>query len=97
MIYLEILQKFITAITISFSGAIISDSGGGFADFAAGDKIIINGSLNGANDGFRKIHTATAASITVLGADFTAESAGNSIEIYKIEFFVLSMILSRVF
>lgn len=87
MIYLEILQKFITAVTISFSGAIISDSGSGFGDFVAGDKIIIKGSLNGSNDGFRKIHAATDSSITVLGADFTAESAGNSIEIYKIEFF----------
>lgn len=87
MIYCEIKQKEIEADTISFSGNTISDSGSGFGGFSVNDKVLVSGSLNGSNDVQRKITSAAAGSIVVDGAALTAESAGNTITIQKIDFY----------
>ena len=87
MIHLECKQDFYTSSTVSFSGNSIATSANDFSGFNVGDKIIIKGSLNAANDVQRKIVTASSSALVVDGAALTTQSAGLEITIQKIEFF----------
>lgn len=87
MIHLECKQDFYTSSTVSFSGNSIATSANDFSGFNVGDKIIIKGSLNAANDVQRKIVTASSSALVVDGAALTTQLAGLEITIQKIEFF----------
>lgn len=87
MIHLECKQDFYTSSTVSFSGNSIATSANDFSGFNVGDKIIIKGSLNAANDVQRKIVTASSSALVVDGAALATQPAGLEITIQKIEFF----------
>lgn len=75
----------VTASTISFaaSGNTISDSGSGFGSLVANQWVKISGASTAANNGFFKILTAAAGSITVSGGTLVDESAGQSVTVLQ--------------
>lgn len=76
-----------TASTIAFVDSdpdTITDTANGFGDFMVGDVIVVEGSLDGQNDGTFTLEAAAAGTLTMEDSvTFTAESAGNSIKITK--------------
>ena len=76
-----------SGVTIAFvdgggSDDTITDSGSGFGDFAATDKIRVIGSAS--NDGDYQLTAAAAGTLTMATGTLTAETASESITIYQI-------------
>jgi len=75
----------VAGATISFTAPdLMLDSGNGFGVYAIGDRIRVEGSTSGLNDGIREVAAVSAGQIDFQEIDITTQSAGPTVTVTQV-------------